>query len=145
MAWTDWMTYRSSLRNWQLPPGDGAKKVYARVHDGAGNISGVITAAIELDTTPPALWFINLKHISPTSVEITWVTDEDCDSAVEFRLEKDRTKTVTISDGKFTTFHTIYLKDLTPSTKYRFRALSRDLAGNLSVSREYSFETKAEK
>lgn len=142
-AWTDWMPYRSSLRNWQLPQGDGTKKVYACVHDGAGNISGVITAEVQLDTTPPLLWFIDLKHLSPTSVEITWVTDEECDSAVEFRLDKDRKKTVTISDDRFTTFHVIRLKDLTPSTKYRFKVLSRDLAGNLSVSREYSFETKA--
>ena len=31
--------------------GDGKKTVYAHVHDGAGNISGVITASVELDTT----------------------------------------------------------------------------------------------
>ncbi len=144
MAWTDWMTYRSSIYNWQLPPGDGTKKVYARVHDGAGNISGVITSAIQLDTTPPLLWFINLKHLSPTSVEITWMTDEDCDSAVEFRLDTDRRQTVTVRDDKLTTHHVICLEDLKPSTKYRFKAVSRDLAGNLSVSREYSFVTKAQ-
>ncbi len=141
--WTDWMTYRSTLHNWQLTPGDGTKKVYARVHDGAGNISRVFSATVQLDTTPPQLWFINVKHLNPTSVEITWMTDEDCDSAVEFRLDGDKKQTITISDDKFTTFHVIYLKDLTPSTKYRFKALSRDLAGNLSASREYSFVTKA--
>jgi len=144
MAWTDWMTYRSSIYNWQLPPGDGTKKVYARVHDGAGNISGVITSAIQLDTTPPLLWFINLKHLSPTSVEITWMTDEDCDSAVEFRLDTDKRQTVTVRGDKSTTHHVIRLEDLKPSTKYRFKALSSDLAGNLSVSREYSFVTKAQ-
>lgn len=143
MAWTDWMTYRSSLRNWQLPPGDGRKKVYARVHDGAGNISNVITAAIELDTTPPMLWLVNVKHLSPTSVQISWMTDEDCDSAVEFRLDRDRRQTVTVRGDKVTTFHVIRIEDLEPSTKYRFRALSRDLAGNLTVSGEYSFVTKA--
>lgn len=144
MVWTDWTTYRSSIYNWQLPPGDGTKKVYARVHDGAGNISGVITSSIQLDTTPPLLWFINLKHLSPTSVEITWMTDEDCDSAVEFRLDTDRRQIVTIRDDEFTTHHVIRLENLKPSTRYRFKALSRDLAGNLSVSREYSFATKAQ-
>jgi Tfp pilus assembly protein PilF len=145
MSWTDWMTYRSSFYNWQLPPGDGTKKVYVRVHDGAGNISGVITTLIQLDTTPPLLWFINLKYLSPTSVEITWMTDEDCDSAVEFRLDSDRRQTITVKEDKPTMFHVIRLEDLKPSTKYRFRALSRDLAGNLSVSQEYSFITKAKK
>jgi tetratricopeptide (TPR) repeat protein len=143
MVWTDWMTSRSSVYNWQLPPGDGTKKVYARIHDGAGNISRIITSAIQLDTTPPMLWFINLKHLSPTSVEITWMTDEDCDSAVEFRLDTDRRQTITVRGDKFTTHHVIRLEDLKPSTKYRFKALSRDLAGNLSVSQEYSFVTKA--
>ncbi|NLB74504.1 MAG: tetratricopeptide repeat protein [Firmicutes bacterium] len=144
MVWTGWMTYRSSVHNWQLPPGDGTKKIYARVHDGAGNISGVITSEIRLDTTPPLLWFVSLKHLSPTSVEITWMTDEDCDSVVEYRLDTDRRQTITIRDDKFTTHHVIRLEDLKPSTKYRFRALSRDLAGNLSVSQEYSFVTKAQ-
>ncbi|MDD3750103.1 MAG: tetratricopeptide repeat protein [Firmicutes bacterium] len=143
ISWTDWMQYRSSI-HWLLPPGDGKKTVYAHVHDGAGNISGVITASVELDTTPPALWFINLKHLSPTSVEITWMTDESSDSAVEFRLDSDRRQSITVRDDKFTTHHVIRLEDLKPETKYRFKVLSCDLAGNLSVSGEYSFVTKAE-
>ena len=63
---------------------------------------------------------------------------------VEFRLDTDRRQIVTIRDDEFTTHHVIRLENLKPSTKYRFKALSRDLAGNLSVSREYSFATKAQ-
>lgn len=142
-TWTDWMAYRSSFRNWQLPPGDGTKKVYACVHDGAGNISRVMSGTIIVDTVPPEIWHINVKHLSPTSVEITWLTDKDCNSAVEYRLDRDRRRVVTVNDNTFTAFHVIRLEDLEPSTKYWFKALSKDLAGNSSVSREYSFVTKA--
>ena len=140
--WTDWMAFQRVIRNWQLPLGDGKKKIYAYTHDGAGNISDLITSEIQLDTVPPMIWSVNVAHLSPTSVRITWITDKDSDSAVEYRTDSGKkSTTITVRDGKRTALHAIYIEGLEPSTGYRFRVLSRDIAGNRCVSREYAFVT----
>ncbi len=50
-------------RTWLLPPGDGPKRVHARLVDGAGNSSDMITAEIRLDTRAE----IESITFSPTS------------------------------------------------------------------------------
>ncbi len=44
--------------DWSLPTGDGAKTVYVRFRDGAGNIGNVVSATIKLDTVAPTGSFI---------------------------------------------------------------------------------------
>lgn len=51
-----WAEYQP-LWPWQLPAGDGPKRLYLRVRDLAGNLSAVVTATIELDTVPPVASF----------------------------------------------------------------------------------------
>jgi hypothetical protein len=51
-TWLDWQPYVSSIP-WTFPPGDGAKRLWARVRDVAGNVSSVVSASIALDTTAP--------------------------------------------------------------------------------------------
>jgi len=47
-----WEQY-AATRAWFLEPGDGAKTVYAKFRDGAGNASGADSDDIALDRTPP--------------------------------------------------------------------------------------------
>jgi hypothetical protein len=49
-TWSDWQSY-SVYASWQLSDGDGLKMVYGRFQDTAGNVSSVVSDAIELDTT----------------------------------------------------------------------------------------------
>jgi len=43
----------SSVTSWSIPSGDGAKTVYARFRDGAGNVSSVSSGSLTLDQTAP--------------------------------------------------------------------------------------------
>lgn len=42
-----------STVSWEVPSGDGSKTVYARIVDGAGNVSTTYTDDVVLDETPP--------------------------------------------------------------------------------------------
>jgi N-acetylneuraminic acid mutarotase len=53
-TWSAWVPFAASSA-WETSAGDGSKSVSARVRDGAGNVSGVVSSSIELDTTPPNL------------------------------------------------------------------------------------------
>ncbi len=48
-----WHVYTQTLSAWELADGDGMKTVYARVRDGAGNVSAIVSDTIVLDSTPP--------------------------------------------------------------------------------------------
>jgi hypothetical protein len=50
-AWSDWQSYATTINDWILPTGDGAKTVYLRAQDLVGNISLPVSATIDLDTT----------------------------------------------------------------------------------------------
>jgi hypothetical protein len=43
----------SATATWTVPSGEGTKTIYARFRDGAGNVSGVYSTQIILDTIPP--------------------------------------------------------------------------------------------
>ncbi|MBM4249137.1 MAG: hypothetical protein FJ149_06825 [Euryarchaeota archaeon] len=53
---TDWLPYTPAFP-WDLQPGNGLRKVYARFRDAAGHISAVTSASITLDTVPPEFTF----------------------------------------------------------------------------------------
>jgi hypothetical protein len=48
----EWRSYAATM-NWTLPDGDGAKEVFVRFRDRAGNISTTYAASITLDTVEP--------------------------------------------------------------------------------------------
>ena len=52
VSYSDWVAFDSPYP-WTLNPGDGAKSVYLRLQDEAGNISQVISDSIVLDTAIP--------------------------------------------------------------------------------------------
>lgn len=52
VTWSPWQAY-STPKPWSLAEGDGAKTVYVKYSDWAGNTSDVYTDGIVLDTQPP--------------------------------------------------------------------------------------------
>ncbi|MDZ7266873.1 MAG: FG-GAP-like repeat-containing protein [candidate division KSB1 bacterium] len=92
------------------------------------------------DTTPPVLSNIASSNISTTAATITWTTDEASDAQVEYGLT-DSYGLVSPLDGLRTTSHAIPLVNLTPGTRYHYRVKSRDAAGNLAVSADFTFTT----
>ena len=126
-AWTGWDPFVTT-RTYTLPSPDGQKTVYFRVRDRAGNVADTVSASIILDTAAPAISDVRVVGLTDSSAMITWSTDEDSDSAVDFGLTKAYGSSKL--DPAFLTVHSIALGGLTPTTTYHFRVQSRDRAGN---------------
>jgi predicted RNA-binding Zn-ribbon protein involved in translation (DUF1610 family) len=140
-AWTDWEPF-SSQRTYTLPGPDGPKSVYFRVEDRASNVADAASSSIILDTAPPVLSGVRVVGITDNSAIVTWSTDEDADSGVDFGLTSAYGSSKL--DPAFTSAHSVPLAGLAASTAYHFRVYSKDQAGNApAYSGDYVFITAA--
>ena len=106
--------------------------------------NALFAAEEETDSTPPAIYNINVDKISATSSEITWETDEAADSLVNYGL--DKSYGVVRDPRADKTEHAILLDNLEAGKTYYFRVTSSDADGNQSISNDFSFLTpKTEK
>ncbi len=129
--------------------------------DGGGNIvlnldalpSTVVDAAVKIgtytdgtpppppnDTTPPVLSGISATGISGSGATITWTTNEVSDTQVEYGATTSYGQTTTLNTSLVTS-HSTTLANLSISTLYHYRVRSRDAAGNLALSPDYTFTT----
>ncbi|MBP9773892.1 MAG: fibronectin type III domain-containing protein [Candidatus Peribacteraceae bacterium] len=97
-----------------------------------------ITASV--DTVPPAITNVAATNITGNSATITWNTNELADSQVEYGVTTTYGNSTQLPTG-LVTGHNRGLSGLTAQTTYHYRVKSRDLAGNLSVSGDYTFTT----
>ncbi|MBT5606416.1 MAG: MBG-2 domain-containing protein, partial [Lentisphaerae bacterium] len=72
---------------WALEGGDGAKTVFARVSDAAGNWSVPFTDGITLDTTSPTI--AGLDDDSVPTKENTWTWEADETSTFRFAIDQN--------------------------------------------------------
>jgi glucose/arabinose dehydrogenase len=92
------------------------------------------------DTTPPVLSAVTVNSITATDATIAWTTDEASDTQVEYGLTTAYGQSTTL-DAALTTTHTQSLSGLTPGTLYNYRVKSKDAAGNLATSANFTFTT----
>jgi type VI protein secretion system component Hcp len=113
-----------------------------RSKDAAGNlaISNDFTFTTARDTQAPVMSNIAASSITMTSAQISWNSDEPADSQVEYGLNTNYGSLSTI-DGNFVTSHAMPLLDLTANTIYHYRVRSKDAAGNLAISNDFTFTT----
>lgn len=105
-------------------------------------ISSFITPdETDADTTIPLIKEIVAANITNSSVTISWVTDENSDSQIEYGANTFYTKATPL-DTSLVQNHTITITDLFHNTLYHYRVRSRDAAGNLALSEDYTFTTK---
>ncbi|MDX1535852.1 MAG: LamG-like jellyroll fold domain-containing protein, partial [Candidatus Spechtbacterales bacterium] len=108
-----------------------------------GNIfenNTVLDGSTEPDNTPPTISNINASGITGSSATITWTTNEQADSQVEFGTTTSLgTNTPLVTTMQ--TSHTINLSNLTENTTYYYKVKSKDSAGNLAVSSQKTFTT----
>ena len=94
------------------------------------------------DTTPPII--SNVFHcgegVTETTADICWETNEKSDSQVEYWSNPSKLSPL---DEEMVINHHVQLTGLVPDTTYYYKTMSRDEAGNLGVSDEYTFTTKA--
>lgn len=91
------------------------------------------------DVTPPEIDSVSVIDITENSFTVTWETDEDADSAVNYSLKPDL-GTVRIPEANRTS-HSITLDNLEPGRTYYFRVVSADEDGNQGISADYRIET----
>lgn len=87
----------------------------------------------------PDIAGVEVIENSDTSVTITWETDEDSDSLVNYGLQPDYG--IVRIPGSDRTVHEVTLDDLEPGRMYFFRVVSADEDGNQGISADYRFET----
>ena len=97
------------------------------------------SAVCEGDTKPPTVTNVQTVDVKSTTATITWDTDENADSLVDFG-------TSVMYGGKASAntlvkMHTVALTGLTPSTAYHYRITSKDAAKNQTITSDFSFST----
>ncbi|MEI6650886.1 MAG: fibronectin type III domain-containing protein [Candidatus Moraniibacteriota bacterium] len=98
------------------------------------------------DHIPPVISNIKTSNITGESAVVTWDTDEKTNSNVRFGVQSSDESMAgdPLTDkgvDSFSTTHTVTVIGLVPATKYRFVVSSTDVAGNITLSSESSFQT----
>ena len=138
-TWNAWENYATS-KTWTLASTDGVKTVYVQYRDTAGNTSTSYTDTITLDTTNPTMSGIGTSNLTTNSVNINWTTSEGATTQVDYGTTTSYGTSTTLSTTLVTS-HSVSLSGLSASTVYHYRVKSRDAAGNLATSSDYTFTT----
>jgi hypothetical protein len=94
------------------------------------------------DTTPPAITSVASSNVGPSTATITWATNEVADALVEYGTTSSYGASTTLNT-LLTQSHTASLSGLLPGAVYHYRVKSRDAAGNLATSGDFTFSTAA--
>ncbi|KAA3654991.1 MAG: hypothetical protein DWQ10_17460 [Calditrichaeota bacterium] len=94
------------------------------------------------DDQPPVISAVESVSITAHSSEIRWQTDEPADSKVAYG-ESDTLGLVSPLQADYVTSHAVILTNLTDSTTYFYKVISKDHAGNDTASVLFNFTTPA--
>ncbi|HEY3016693.1 MAG TPA: DUF4082 domain-containing protein, partial [Nocardioides sp.] len=113
--------------------------------DAASNLatSGDFTFTTGTDGTPPTISGTQATAITMTGATITWTTDETSDTQVEYGLTTAYGSSTTLNTAMVTS-HSQTLSGLSANTLHHYRVKSRDAAGNLATSGDFTFTTAAD-
>ncbi|MFL6214632.1 MAG: fibronectin type III domain-containing protein [Blastocatellia bacterium] len=103
--------------------------------------TATVTVGIGGDKTPPVISAVASSGVTASAANITWTTNEASDSTVDYGTTTAYGASVTNATRVIS--HTLALSGLVASTTYHFRVKSRDAAGNLATSGDYTFATSA--
>ena len=93
------------------------------------------------DVTPPVISDLTVSHVTESSAEFFWRTDEPANTVIQWgTTDSYELGTLTISD--LTLGHTEFLSGLDPNTIYHFRVVATDDSGNTSYSEDHLFQTR---
>ncbi len=109
--------------------------------DAAGNLatSGDFTFATP-DVTPPVISAVASSNVKGTSATISWTTNENSDSQVDYGTTASYGASTTLATA-LVLAHSQALSGLTSNTTYHYRVKSKDAAGNLAISGDFTFAT----
>ena len=94
------------------------------------------------DATPPIISNVGscMGGITDTTADICWDTNEPSTTQMEYWASPGILSPL---DATLATDHHVNLTGLTPLTTYHYKSMSRDGAGNLAISPEFTFTTLA--
>lgn len=92
------------------------------------------------DKKAPEISDIKVTDLGTSSARVNWKTSEDADGFVKYGITADYDKFIGFPE--LYPDHFFYLENLLPATKYHFQVVSKDGAGNKSISEDREFETK---
>lgn len=92
------------------------------------------------DTTAPTISGVYSSGITSSGATINWTTNENSDMQVQYGLTTSYGSSTTLN-STLTASHSQTLSGLQSSKAYNYRVLSRDQAGNLATSGNYTFTT----
>jgi len=100
------------------------------------------------DGTAPAITGVTEANIGATSAIVLWLTNEDATSNLVYDVFSGSSagayalSAPTVADTTADSMnHSVAISSLVDATTYYYRVLSKDAAGNETVSEEYSFTT----
>jgi hypothetical protein len=91
------------------------------------------------DQEAPEINNVQITEVTEDSVTVTWETDEEADSLVNYGLQPDY-GIIRIPVAERTS-HSITLDNLEPGRVYYFRVVSADEEGNQGISADYRVQT----
>jgi hypothetical protein len=92
------------------------------------------------DATPPLVSGVTATGVTRNAATINWTTNEAANSQVEYGLTAAY-GSMTPLNGALVTAHTVGLSGLADGKQYHYRVRSRDQAGNLALSSDFTFTT----
>jgi hypothetical protein len=104
--------------------------------------SHLLTDTVPADTTPPTISGVSAAVVTATGATILWTTSEPGDSQVDYGTSTAYGSASAL-DVSLVTAHSQTLSGLSPDTVYHYRVKSRDAAGNLALSNDFTFTTLA--
>jgi hypothetical protein len=102
----------------------------------------LVGSASSGDTTPPVLSAVTVSQVTSGGASLSWTTSEPSSSQVEYG-PTTAYGSVTSLDPALVLAHAQAAGGLAAGTLYHVRARSRDAAGNLAVSGDFTFTTAA--
>lgn len=104
----------------------------------SGNLGTAILASAP-DTEAPQISELTISEITSSSVKITWNTDENATSVIDYGTTADYGSTK--SDSSLVTSHSINIDSLSANTTYHFNTKSTDSTGNTEEFGDETFIT----
>lgn len=90
----------------------------------------------------PAINNVEVEQVDDSSITITWETDEESDSLINYGLQPDYG--IVRIPGADRTEHSVTLEELEPGRIYYFRVVSADEEGNQGISADYQVRTSGD-
>ena len=104
--------------------------------------TATLTVNPAADTTAPAISAVASSSITTSGATVTWTTNEASNTQVEYGTTTSYGSSTTLNTTMLTA-HSATLSGLSAGTLYNYRVKSRDAAGNLATSGNFTFTTSS--